>query len=128
MRRLSLLAACAALALTPTAAVGAASSGTWHGKLEKYTSKLTFQVHGNKLVKFTVQDAPEYCFSGIVATTVYVPKASIHGNKISGTEKVTAGGGTQTIKLTGTISGRKAKGSVTAKGGCDTSFTWSAHR
>jgi hypothetical protein len=116
----SLLVAAPALAAPPP--------GTWHGKLDKYTSKLHFTVKGKRVLKFTVPSAPAYCLTGFSAISVVVPSATIRGSKLSGTTKVTSDGETETIVLTGHFSASTAKGSVKLQGPCDGTFSWTAHR
>lgn len=127
MRRIACLTA-ALCALLAVPALAAPAAGTWQGKLNKYTSKLHFTVKGNRVVKFTVPEAPAYCLTGFSAVTVYVPSAAIHGTSLAGTAKVTYDGETENIKLTGHISGRSAKGTVKMQGPCDGTWTWTAHR
>lgn len=126
MRRIACLT-CALAAFTAPA-LAAPAAGTWKGKLDKYTSKLHFQVKGAKLTKFTVPEAPGYCYSGFQAITVYVPSVAIHGGRFSGTHKVSYQGETETIALSGRFTGSTAKGKVALHGPCTGTWTWTAHR
>lgn len=121
-------AAAAASLLIAVPALAAPPAGTWHGKLDKYTSKLHFAVKGKRVTGFTVPDAPAYCLTGFSAITVVVPSAAIHGSAFSGTKKITYDGETETIALSGHFSGRTAKGSLKLQGPCDGTVAWTAHR
>jgi len=129
IRRSAPHVACAAAAslLLAAPALASAPAGIWHGKLDKYTSKLHFSVKGNRVLKFTVPSAPAYCLTGFSAISVVVPSAAIHGSKLSGTTKVDYDGESETIALSGHFSGRSAKGSVKLQGPCDGTFSWTAH-
>lgn len=126
MRRLALLTC--ALALFAAPALAAPAGGTWNGKLDRYTSKLHFQVKRGKLTKFTVPEAPAYCMTGFQAISVYVPSATIHGSSFAGAYKVSYQGEDENIKLSGRFSGSTAKGKTVLQGPCDSTFTWTAHR
>jgi hypothetical protein len=109
-------------------ALASPAGGRWSGKLDEYTSKLHFTVQGNRVTKFTVPEAPAYCLTEFSAISVYIPTATIRGANLTGSHKVQYDGETETIKLSGHISGRSAHGSVHMQGPCDGTWTWSAHR
>jgi hypothetical protein len=127
MRRLvlTLTAACAAISLCAPSALAA---GGWTGKLDRYTSRVSFSVSGSRVVAFTVTNAPAYCLTGFSSVTIHVPSATLRAGRFAGTVRVRYEGETETIKLSGRLAGRSAVGSVHMSGPCDGAFTWSAHR
>jgi hypothetical protein len=126
--RNALLATLLACSVLPVSAGSADASGAlWRGKLDRYTSTLSFVVSGSRVVQFIVPEAPAYCLTGFSAITVDVPSAAIRGGRFARTLKLSYDGETETIKLAGRLSGRRATGTVNMQGPCDSAFTWSAH-
>jgi hypothetical protein len=127
MRRLLVTLSVVSAGLSLSAAP-ALAAGVWTGKLDHYTSRLSFSVSGSRLTAFTVTNAPAYCLTGFSSVTIHVPSATLRAGRFAGTVRVRYEGETETIRLAGRLAGRSAVGSVHMSGPCDGAFTWTAHR
>jgi hypothetical protein len=125
-----LVVLCLALAASPLAAQAAKPrGGSWVGKFDRYSVKVTFKVSasGRVMTKFTAKRAPLFCaFTEVIEpSTIFIPKA-----KISRAGKVNAK--YETDDFENELKGRftsptKFKGNVyQAGGGCSGGFDFKA--
>jgi hypothetical protein len=121
-RAVAALAGAAALVICALAVPALAASSSWHGALDKdHTTTLSFNYSGSRITKFTIPYIP--CSSGlngVQTEEIFVPSIPVSGGRFSITYHVSKKNPQAIIKISGTLRGSRASGTVHGQGVCDT--------
>jgi len=115
------LAGAAALAVCALTVPAFAAPLTWNGQFDKKPyNKLTFSYNGSRIANFTVQTVLCATDTDFQYEMLYVPSVPVSGGHFAMTYHVLKKYPNVVIKISGTITGGEASGTIHGSGVCDT--------